>query len=113
VSHPIPFQLRPQRREHRVDLPLETFQRAFLLLGLLIDNGFLQLKKRVVGELQFQPTETGEFTLLRGHGVELRERTRERWKTTTIKFRLNRYGTEDKQMKREAAHDQGSDYVIM
>ena len=65
----------PQQREHRVDLLLETFQRAFLLLGLFIDNGFLQLRKRVVGELQFQPTETGDFTLFRGHGVELRRRT--------------------------------------
>jgi hypothetical protein len=43
---------------------LEAFQKAFLLLGLLIGNGFLQLKKRVVGELelQVQPTETREYT---------------------------------------------------
>lgn len=94
------FQLRPQQREHCVDLLLETFRRAFFFLGLLIDNRFLQLKKRVVGELQFQPTETGEFTLLRGHGVELRERTREHGKKTTIKLCLTEETDE------EVAHDQ-------
>src|SRR6267154_3327515 len=59
----------PTEREHRVDLLLEAFWSrpiwVFLLLGLLVDNGFLQLKKRVVGELQFQPTKTREFTSLR------------------------------------------------
>ena len=77
----------------KIDRSLHT------ILGTRLSNK-CQLKKRVVGELQFQPTETGEFTLLRGHGVELRERTREHGKKTTIKFRLTEETDE------EAAHDQ-------
>lgn len=79
--YPRPFQLWPQQRQHCVDLLLKSFWRAFLLLRLLIDNGFLQLKERPVGLLQFQPTETREF---RGHGVGLHRRLRKHKKKTTI-----------------------------
>ena len=59
------------QREHRVNLVLEAFWGRLiwvcLLLELLVYNGFLQLKKRVVGQLQFQPAETREFALLKRH----------------------------------------------
>jgi len=71
----MPFQLRPEQRDHRVDLLRETVRRASLLLVLLIDNGFLQLKKRAV-ELRFQPTETGMFRLLRARERESAGRKR-------------------------------------
>ena len=40
-------------------------------LRILVDNGFLQLKKRVAGELQFQPTETEQFALLNGKTMKV------------------------------------------